>query len=80
MAQGVSIHIGLNRVDPDEYGGWDGALSGCINDANDMQSIADSLGYDSSTLIDEEATASAVCSAIRNAALSLTSGDILLLT
>ena len=32
-AKGVSIHFGLNRVDPDHYQGWDGALQGCVNDA-----------------------------------------------
>ena len=35
--RGVSLHIGLNTVDPDHYGGWDGALSACEFDANDMR-------------------------------------------
>jgi metacaspase-1 len=80
MPTGHSIHIGLNHVDPDAYDGWDGALSGCINDATDLKAIADGLGYDSSILIDEEATSDAVVEAIGRAAAELQSGDILLLT
>ena len=37
MAKGISIHIGLNHVDPKHYQGWDGALNACIADANDMR-------------------------------------------
>ena len=36
-AKGVSIHFGLNRVDPDHYQGWDGALQGCVNDARALR-------------------------------------------
>jgi len=39
MALGLSIHIGLNRVDPRHYQGWDGALDGCEHDARDMQAV-----------------------------------------
>jgi len=80
MPRGCSIHVGLNHVDPTAYNGWDGALSGCINDANDMKAIADSLGYQSSLLIDSQATASAVICAIGQASQTLQSGDILVLT
>lgn len=27
--KGLSLHLGLNRVDPAHYGGWDGALTAC---------------------------------------------------
>jgi hypothetical protein len=37
MARGISLHIGLNRVDPDHYDGWDGALTACEFDAEDME-------------------------------------------
>ena len=40
MAKGISIHIGLNHVDPKHYQGWDGALNACIADANDMRALA----------------------------------------
>jgi hypothetical protein len=80
MARGVSIHIGLNRVDPNCYEGWDGALAGCINDAQSMETIARSQGFAPQTLIDEEATADAVVSAIDGASSDVGDGDILLLT
>lgn len=80
MATGRSIHIGLNSVDPNAYNGWNGALSGCINDARDMKSIADGLGYQSLLLTDAAATSARVVSEIGQAAASLTTGDILFLT
>ncbi len=80
MANGVSLHIGLNHVDPNAYNGWDGQLAGCINDANAMKAIADSLGYTSTQLLNEQATASAVISQIGQYAQNCQSGDIVLLT
>lgn len=80
MPNARSIHIGLNYVDPGAYNGWDGELSGCINDATDMQSIADNLGYSSTRLIDSEATSYRVISEIGQAADELESGDILFLS
>ncbi len=80
MTTAKSIHIGLNHVDPDGYNGWDGELSGCINDATDMQSIADGLGYTSTLLIDSDATSCRVISEIGQAADELQSGDILFVT
>jgi peptidoglycan hydrolase-like protein with peptidoglycan-binding domain len=80
MATGMSIHIGLNHVDASAYNGWDGALSGCINDARDMQSIASSLGYQSLLLTDSQATSSRVISEIGQASQALNAGDILLLS
>lgn len=76
----LSIHIGLNHVDPSGYNGWDGQLSGCINDAQDMKAIADGLGYQSVLLTDAQATSSSVIQQIGSAAQQLTSGDILMLT
>jgi len=80
MAQARSLHIGLNEVDPAAYGGWDGRLAGCHNDVTSMQGIADALGYRSAKLLDREANADDVIAAIRDAARSLSGGDIFLLT
>jgi hypothetical protein len=85
MAKGISIHIGLNRVDPnhyqDEYGNpWDGALSGCEGDAADMQALAEKQGFSTQVLLNEEATAERVSGAISKAAKELKKGDILFLT
>ncbi len=80
MTNAISLHIGLNRVNPDCYEGWDGALSGCINDANAMKAIADSLGYTSTILLDEEATADRVIGEIGQAAYNLDPDGILFLS
>jgi len=76
MARGISLHIGVNRVDPDHYDGWDGALAACEFDAGDMKAIAESCGFVSTTLMTEEATADAVVTAISEAADELVEGDM----
>lgn len=85
MARGVSIHIGLNKVDPahyrDEHGKlWDGALVACEFDAQDMQALAKAQGFATQLLLTEQATSHNVTAAITQAAQDLQSGDILLLT
>jgi hypothetical protein len=80
MATGRSIHIGLNSVDPDHYDGWSGQLTACEFDANDMQSIAESRGFQSTKLLTQVATAEAVTGAIQGAASELGQGDFLFLT
>jgi hypothetical protein len=77
MAIGLSLHIGLNRVDPNQYVGWDGALSGCVNDANAMKSIAGSANFHRMILLlNEQATGARVIQAISEAAQQLNNGDI----
>lgn len=80
MPKGMSVHIGLNHVDPAMYGGWDGALAGCINDAHDLALLATAEGYRTTILVDRQATAAAVLAAIRTASGRLRAGDAFLLT
>jgi hypothetical protein len=80
MSKGVSIHIGLNRVDPAAYNGWAGTLTGCENDARAMQKIADACGYTSRLFLNDQATSAAVCEAIGQTAQELASGDYFLLS
>ena len=80
MAQGVSLHVGLNRVDPERYNGWDGALAGCENDAVAMKEIADGCGYSSTILLSDQATSAALIEGIGAAAQQLSRGDYFLLT
>ena len=80
MARRKSLHIGLNYVDPDQYGGWDGELAGCINDANDMKQVAESRGFTAERLIDGEATIGAVRTKLDEAAAELEDGDFYFLT
>ena len=79
-AQGISLHIGVNSVDPGHYGGWSGPLKACEFDAEDLREVADGLGYSSAALLTGNATRDNVLQAIRDAAESLSSGDIFLIT
>ncbi|OEU90413.1 peptidase C14 [Streptomyces abyssalis] len=81
MARGMSIHIGLNKVDPKKYGGWDGKLIACENDARDMDRLAKDAGFrDRTTLLTKDATVANLNTELRKAARTLDAGDILLFT
>jgi hypothetical protein len=80
MARGISLHIGLNTVDPDHYDGWDGTLTACEYDANDMQALAESRGFETNKQLTNKASADAVTTAIKSAADDLESGDILFIS
>src|SRR6186713_2507765 len=83
--KGVSLHIGLNHVDPscyqDENGDpWDGELAGCINDARAMQTIAVANGYRTTLFTDDQATSTEVIKTIGRMATELSAGDTFVLT
>ena len=81
MAKGISIHIGLEYIDPLHYEGNDGALRTCAKDCLDMKEIAESQNFESSTvLLNEEGTRDAVTEAIANASKKLLSGDMLFIS
>jgi hypothetical protein len=80
VAKGMSIHIGLNTVDPAHYNGWDGRLQACEFDAKDMHAIAEGKGFDASILLSPEATADAVTGSLERAADALEEGDLLFVT
>ena len=80
MALGISLHVGLNRVDPTHYQGWDGELTACEFDANDMRAIAEGQGFEPRSLLTKEATSDAVLAAIERAAGELDRGDLFLCT
>ena len=81
MAKGVSLHIGLNSVDPKQYGGWDGKLTACEADAEAMNKLAHASGMvKSSVLLTKQATSIAVLAAIGRIAQQLVAGDLFFLT
>jgi hypothetical protein len=80
MARGISLHVGLNKVDPVHYQGWDGELTACEADAMDMASIARSEGFETRTLLTARATRRAVESSLELASSLLDEGDIFLLS
>ncbi|MCH0538922.1 caspase family protein [Streptomyces sp. MUM 203J] len=77
---GLSLHIGLNTVDPARYGGWDGRLLACEYDAHDMAELARAAGFADTVLLTSEATVDNVTAALGEAARRLRDGDVLLLT
>ena len=76
----ISLHIGLNAVNPEHYQGWDGPLVACEFDANDMSLLAKAAGIRPQVLLTKKATRDNVLAAIRAAAGRLKSGDLFLLT
>lgn len=78
--RGISLHIGVNIVDPQHYNGWDGALTSCENDADTMADIARLQGFETKQLKTIEATRETVKKAMRDAAGQLSGGDFYLLT
>jgi metacaspase-1 len=80
MAKGVSLHIGMNRVDPKHYGGWDGPLQACEADAEDMADLAKKGGFSPTLLLTKKATREAVIAGVKAAAKKLKGGDIFFLT
>jgi len=80
MPKGISLHIGLNQVDPTHYAQWEGKLVACENEARDMDTIARQQGLVTKLLLTKAATASAVLDAIDQAAKQLVEDDFFLLT
>jgi metacaspase-1 len=86
MAKGLSIHVGLNAVDPNHYkdgngNDWAGVLAACENDARSMKTLAESHGYEAlGMLLTGDATTTALAGLMSKAAVTLGIGDTLLLT
>ena len=79
-SKGLSLHIGLNSVDPAGYGGWPGTLNACENDARDMEQIAAARGFKTKVLLTKDATSTNVINFLKSAAKQLVKGDELFLT
>ena len=86
MPDGVSLHIGVNQVDPSHYTGFDEhsdrqfGLRACESDAVHLQVTTAAQGFAASTLLGEAATVAAVATAIHDAAATLVEGDLFVLT
>lgn len=78
--KGISLHIGLNRVDPVHYAGWKGELVACETDARDMETIARSQGFLTQSLFTNRATSTAALDAVEKAGKELVEDDFFLLT
>lgn len=78
--KGMSLHLGLDTVDPAHYAGWDGALQSCEADAKAMQRLAKDRGFETDMLLTSAATRAAVIDKIKDAAGKLHAGDMFLMT
>lgn len=76
----VSIHVGLNAVNPKQYEGWSGDLVACEFDAKDMAAIAGAAGIKPAVFLTKKATRANVLAAVRNASKTMRAGDFLFLT
>lgn len=77
----ISLHVGCDTVDPDQYGGFRGGAGGSDQDAASMQELAISHGFESSQPITyRDATPENVLSWLESAEERTVPGDTLLLT
>lgn len=79
MAKGISIHIGLNSIDPNHYG-TDGQLKGCEKDAKAMLNISSNIGYKPILLLTKQATSTRLLSELKAASMTLSNDDVLLVS
>jgi len=81
MSKSISIHIGMEYIDPEYYNGDDGKLETCGKDSLDMQDIAVAQNFESTQLLlNEDATRETVKKAIELVSKTLTSGDMLFIS
>lgn len=80
MATGLSLHLGLNAVDPKAYAGWSGPLSACEFDARDMAALAARQGFQSHLTLTKQATRKHLLDLLKQAADRLQAGDFFFLS
>ncbi len=80
MPLGMSLHVGLNAVDPKQYSGWSGELSGCEFDAKDMRAIAKKHGFATTLRLTKSATRNNVLGDLNRFAKKLKKNDIFFLS
>lgn len=80
MPKGISLHIGVNVLDPKHYDGWSGPLVACEADAEAMFAIATTKGFQAKKLLTKAATREAVTDGIKAAAAALEANDIFFLS
>lgn len=80
MPKGISLHLGLNGVNPAKYLGWDGRLNAAQNDAQDMYDLAAKCGFKAQKLLASGVCRDTVIYQIKQTASELKGGDTFLLT
>ena len=80
MPKGLSLHIGLNALDPNAYSGWPGTLAACEFDAQDMSDLAKKQGFKPTMRLTKAGTRNRILADLKSAAGSLKKGDMFFLT
>lgn len=80
MARGISLHLGLNSVDPAYYDGWSGPLLACEADTHSMADICGGQAFETRKLLTAEATRGAVLGQLDALAGELQAGDSLVIS
>lgn len=70
-----ALMIGLNRVSPAAYSGWDGKLQAAVVDAVALNAVFAQGGFTARTLLDEQATLASVIGELELAADVCEAGD-----
>lgn len=70
-----AVIVGIN-----DYPGSNADLHGCVNDAMDWQQVLRGAGYDTTVLLDGDATKAAVVAALRNVVTASRFGDRVVFT
>jgi hypothetical protein len=70
-----AICIGINN-----YSGTSNDLQGCVNDANDWSALLKGLGFETSTILDSQATKQNVKAALTSLVTSAGEGDVAVFT
>jgi subtilisin family serine protease len=76
----LSLHIGINNVDPSYYQGIVPPLFGCLTDMANMRDMAQKLGYNAVSLENSQATRNAILQHIESLGKLLEPGGTLLIT
>ena len=76
----ISLHIGINNVDPGYYQNNVPPLFGCIGDMEKMEALAKEKGFTTTAMRNQEATREAILKFLEEQALELNKGDMLLVT
>jgi subtilisin family serine protease len=76
----LSLHIGINKVDPAYYQGIVPPLFGCLKDMANMRDMAQKLGYKTISLENAQATRTAILQQIESLGKLLGPGGTLLIT
>ena len=78
-ANAAAVVVGLTRVNPKAYDGWNGKCPGCDEDAKTFAIACESNDVSYDLLLNEQATASGIEAYARDAVSRLTDGGLLIL-